>query len=106
MSNYLQRRGNELHEDIDVVDKVPEKWSKFMKRRMVQPLAESNQNNSHCICERPMTPLLCTNCKRTYFGRISRACVDHPNVCTIELNLFQFPIGRICFNKISFRHSH
>lgn len=69
---------HELQEDNDVVDNVPKKLPKFMERRMVRPLADSN--HSHCICERPMSRLLCTNCKKIYFGRISRTCTEHPNV--------------------------
>lgn len=76
-------REKELH--VDVVDNVPKRMPKFMEKRVIRPLKDSNHN--HCICERPMSRLLCTNCKETYLGRISRTCTMHPNVKLIELKI-------------------
>lgn len=75
-----------LQEDKDMVDNATNKLPKFMERRMGRPLADNNR--SHCICERPMSRLLCTNCKKIYFGRISRTCTEHPNVIEIEISEF------------------
>lgn len=77
MSQHSGRRGTKARKGFDEVDNVVEKMPKSMERRNVRPLTESN---SRCICERPMTPLLCTSCKKTYFGRIGRTCTEHPNV--------------------------
>lgn len=71
------RRGNKARKGFDEVDNVVEKSWEFMERQNVRPLTELN---SRCICERSMTPLLCTSCKKTYYGRIGRTCTEHPNV--------------------------
>lgn len=85
----MSRSGKATQLDADVVDKGSAKMPKFVENQMARPrpLSELNGNRSRCICERPLTPLLCTHCMKPYFGRIGRTCTEHPNVSNSILRL-------------------
>lgn len=50
------------------------------KRSMIISVLEPMEENKDCICNRKMCQLLCSQCKRKYYGRIRQSCPVHPNV--------------------------
>nr|XP_014280629.1 uncharacterized protein CG13380 [Halyomorpha halys] len=50
-----------------------------------------------CICDRPKTKIMCTNCDYVSFGRVRRTCNLHPYV-TYLMDLIQCPkCNRKCY---------